>query len=210
MSRLVNDLLLLARADNGELKLNLEELDLDIIVGEAYREARILAKDRPLNIVMAEFEPVRIVGDSDRLKQLLSNLVGNAIKFTPDGGQITISLQKTEHDAVIRVKDTGIGISPEHVQRIFDRFYQADASRVKTTTDGEGAGLGLSIARWIVEAHGGRIQVKSTLGAGTTFIVTLPHVEEPERALSQAVTRPRLSIIRRGTTPDKEKEKLKP
>lgn len=209
MSRLVNDLLLLARADNGELKLNLGELDLDIIVGEAYREARILAKDRDLTIAVVDFEPVRIQGDADRLKQLLSNLLSNAIKFTPDGGQVTINLSKTDQCAVIKVQDTGMGISPEHIQRIFDRFYQADASRVRS--DGsEGAGLGLSIAHWIAEAHGGKIQVESKLGAGTTFIVTLPHVEEPEQVLSQAVTRPRLSIIRRGAPPEKEKEKLKP
>lgn len=207
MSRLVNDLLLLARADNGELKLNLEELDLDILVGEAYREARILAKDRDLKIAVVDFEPARIKGDGDRLKQLLSNLLSNAIKFTPDGGQITISLHKTEHDAVIRVQDTGIGIAPEHLQRIFDRFYQADASRVRL--GGEGAGLGLSIAQWIVEAHGGRIQVDSKVGEGTTFTLTIPHIEEPERVLSQAVTRPRLSIIRRGTQPPSEKEKLR-
>lgn len=209
MSRLVNDLLLLARADNGELKLNPEELDLDILVGEAYREARILAKDRDLTIEMADFEPVRINGDADRLKQTLSNLISNAIKFTPDGGRITISLTKTDTAAVIRVKDTGAGIAPEHLQRIFDRFYQADASRVKT--GGEGAGLGLSIAHWIVEAHSGSIQVESTVGAGTTFIVTLPHAEEPERTLNQAVTRPRLSIIRRSSPPpDKDREKAKP
>jgi signal transduction histidine kinase len=205
MSRLVNDLLLLARADNGELKLNLAELDLDILIDEAYREARILAKDRDLKIAVTDFEPVRILGDADRLKQLLSNLLSNAIKFTPDGGQITVQLRKTEHDAVIRVQDTGIGIAPEHLQRIFDRFYQADASRVRL--GGEGAGLGLSIARWIVEAHGGKIAVESRVGEGTTFTLTLPHIEEPERVLSQAVTRPRLSIIRR---PPSEKEKLKP
>ncbi len=203
MARLVNDLLLLARADNGELKLNVEEVDLDIIVGEAYREARILAKDRDLKVTVVDFEPVRIKGDADRLKQLLSNLLGNAIKFTPDGGQITIHLRKTEHDAIIQVIDTGVGIGQEHLQRIFDRFYQADASRVKMVT-GEGAGLGLSIAQWIARAHGGGIEVESVLGKGTTFTVTIPHVEEPERVLSQAVTRPRLSIIRRGAAPEKE------
>jgi signal transduction histidine kinase len=218
MSRLVNDLLLLARADNGELKLNLEDIDLDIVVGEAYREARILAKDRDLKVTVVDFEPVRIKGDADRLKQLLSNLLGNAIKFTPDGGQIIINLRKTEHDAIIQIQDTGIGISPEHLQRIFDRFYQADASRVRMDT-AEGAGLGLSIAQWIAQAHGGSIQVDSTLGEGTTFTVTLPHIEEPERVLSEAITRPRLSIIRRNAPadkiekpdkPEKEKEKVKP
>jgi two-component system OmpR family sensor kinase len=205
MSRLVNDLLLLARADNGELKLNLEDLDLDIVVGEAYREARILAKDRDLKVTVVDFEPVRIRGDADRLKQLLSNLLINAIKFTPDGGQIIINLRKTEHDAILQVQDTGIGISPEDLQRIFDRFYQADASRVRLDT-AEGAGLGLSIAQWIAQAHGGKIQVDSTVGEGTTFTVTIPHIEEPERVLSEAITRPRISIIRRNTPPEKEKE----
>jgi signal transduction histidine kinase len=205
MSRLVNDLLLLARADNGELKLNVEELDLDIVVGEAYREARILAKDRDLKVTVVDFEPVRIRGDADRLKQLLSNLLINAIKFTPDGGQIIINLRKTEHDAILQVQDTGIGISPEDLQRIFDRFYQADASRVRLD-NAEGAGLGLSIAQWIAQAHGGKIQVDSTVGEGTTFTVTIPHIEEPERVLSEAITRPRISIIRRNTPPEKEKE----
>ncbi len=202
MARLVNDLLLLARADNGELKLNLQELDLDILIDEAYREARILAKDRDLKVVVGEFEAVRIMGDPDRLKQLLFNLINNAIKFTPDGGQITLNLSKTEHEAIIKVADSGIGIAPEHLQRIFDRFYQADASRVRL---GEGAGLGLSIAQWIVEAHHGKIQVESKLGEGTTFTVSIPHIEEPERVLSAAVTRPRLNIIRRGTSPEKIK-----
>lgn len=202
MSRLVNDLLLLARADNGELKLNVTELDLDIIVGETYREARILTQDRDLKVTVVDFEPVRINGDADRLKQLLSNLVGNAIKFTPDGGQITLSLRKTERDAVLQVQDTGLGIEPGHLQRIFDRFYQADASRVRLA-GGEGAGLGLSIAQWIAEAHGGKIRVESAVGEGTTFTVSIPHVEEPDKVLSEAVTRPRLSIIRRSPPVEK-------
>ena len=115
------------------------------------------------------------------------------------------------------MQDTGIGISPEDLQRIFDRFYQADASRVRLD-NAEGAGLGLSIAQWIAQAHGGKIQVDSTVGEGTTFTVTMPHIEEPERVLSEAVTRPRLSIIRRTpaqepekeAAKDKEKEKVKP
>ncbi len=202
MSRMVNDLLLLARADNGELKLNITPLDLDGIVGEAYREARVLAKDRDLKVTMTDFEPVRINGDADRIKQLLLNLIGNALKFTPDGGEISLSLRKTEHDAVLQVKDTGIGIEPEHLQRIFDRFYQADASRFRI---GEGAGLGLSIAQWIAEAHGGKIRVDSVVGEGTTFTVTIPHIEEPPKTLNSAVTRSRLPIIRRSS-PESEKD----
>lgn len=207
MSRLVNDLLLLARADNGELKLNLEEIDLDIVVSEAYREGKILAKDRALKVTVADFEAVRINGDADRLKQVLLNLISNAIKFTPDGGQITINLRKSEHDAIIQIQDTGMGIAPEDMKRIFDRFYQADTSRARTPASGEGAGLGLSIAWWIAHAHGGNIDVQSKVGEGTLFTLTLPHIEEPERVMSEAVTRPRLSIIRRGTPPP---EKIKP
>jgi signal transduction histidine kinase len=203
MSRLVNDLLLLARADNGELKLNLDELDLDIIVGEAYREARILAKDRDLKVTVVDFEPVRIKGDGDRLKQLLFNLIGNAIKFTPDGGQIMLNLRKTERNAIIQIQDTGMGIAPDDMKRIFDRFYQAEPSRARTVSSGEGAGLGLSIAWWIAEAHGGKIDVDSRVGEGTTFTITLPHVEEPERILHEAVTRPRIAIIRRNTPTEK-------
>ena len=200
MSRMVNDLLLLARADNGELKLTCQPLELDELFGEAYREARVLAKDRDLKVTMVDFEPVRINGDADRLKQLLSNLVGNAIKFTPDGGEIRMSLHKTDHNAVMQVQDTGIGIAPEDMQRIFDRFYQADSSRVRQ--GGEGAGLGLSIAQWIAQAHGGKITAESAVGTGTTFIVTIPHLEEPEEA---AITRPRLNIIRRSPPPEKIK-----
>ncbi len=208
MARLVNDLLLLARADNGELKLNLQELDLDLIIEEAYREAKILAKDRDLKINVSDFEPVRIKGDPDRLKQVLFNLINNAIKFTPDGGQIMFSLRKTETDAVIQVKDTGIGIGEDDLKRIFDRFYQADASRTRMTST-EGAGLGLSIAQWIVQAHGGKIQVESEVGEGTTFTVTLPHIEEPERIMNQAVTRSRLPTLMRRNVPP-EKEEIKP
>ncbi|MBN8639135.1 MAG: HAMP domain-containing histidine kinase [Anaerolineae bacterium] len=205
MSRLVSDLLLLAKADYGGLTLNAEPVDLDVIVGETLREARALASNRDLKITVLNFEPVRVSGDPDRLKQLLLNLTSNAIKFTPDGGQIILNLSRTETDAVLEVADNGIGIAAEDLKRIFDRFYQAEPSRVRK---GEGAGLGLSIARWIVDAHGGKITVTSEVGVGTTFTVTLPHIEEhvasPEHA---AVTRPGLRLLRRTNPPP---QKIKP
>jgi signal transduction histidine kinase len=198
MSRLVSDLLLLAKADYGGLALNLQPLDLDVIIGEVFREARGLVQDRDLKVAVLDFEPVRVSGDPDRLKQLLLNLVSNAIKFTPEGGQVVINLRKTERDAVIEVQDTGVGIAPEDVKRVFDRFYQAEPSRVRKS--GDGSGLGLSIARWIVEAHGGKITVESQLGVGTTFRVKIPHIEEPAQMITHAaVTRPRLSLLRRPT-----------
>ncbi len=208
MSRMVSDLLLLARADYGGLALNPEPLDLDVIVSEVFREARVLAKDRDLKITVLDYEPVRVNGDADRLKQLLFNLVSNALKFTSDGGQITLNLRKTETDAVIEVQDTGIGIAPEDLSRVFDRFYQTEPSRVRK---GEGAGLGLSIARWIAEAHHGRISVESQLGEGTTFTVTIPHIEEPQPAQAHtAVTRTRLSLRRRPSQPPAPPQKTKP
>jgi two-component system OmpR family sensor kinase len=205
MSRLVSDLLLLAKADYGGLTLNMQSLDLDVVVGETFREARILAKDRDLKITVLDFEPVRVNGDADRLKQLLLNLLSNAIKFTPDGGQIILNLRKTDADAVMEVADNGIGIAPDDLKRIFDRFYQAEPSRVRK---GEGSGLGLSIARWIVEAHGGKIAVTSEIGVGTTFTVTLPHIEAHAASVDHAaVTRPGLRLLRRPAPPP---QKAKP
>lgn len=173
MSRMVSDLLLLARADYGGLTLELEPLDLDTVVIEAHQQAKILAKDRDLVINIDHFEPVRIEGHADRMKQLLLNLLGNAIKFTPDGGRITLSLRQSGGKAILRVKDTGIGIGAEDIKHIFDRFYQVDKSRFRT---GDSSGLGLAIVKWIVEAHHGTIGVESELGKGSTFIVEIPAV----------------------------------
>jgi len=196
MSRLVNDLLFLARADYGELRIQLEPVDLDTVVSEVYRDARILSKDRDLKLRIIDFEPVRVNGSSDRIKQLLLNLVSNAIKFTPDGGTITLNLRLEDDDAVLEVADTGIGISAEDRARIFDRFFQADSSRARHHA--EGVGLGLSIARWIVDAHHGTISVDSTPGSGTTFTVRIPALVERHAVSSAAITRPRLAMIRRA------------
>lgn len=172
MSRMVNDLLLLARADYGGLTLEMEPVDLDALLIEVHKQARLLSKDRSLSVIVDEIAPVRVNGNPDRLKQLVLNLVHNAIKFTPDGGTVGLALRQRGTEAVIVVRDTGIGISPEDQARIFDRFYQADTSRKHA--DGDGSGLGLSIARWIAEAHGGAITVESALGRGSVFTIALP------------------------------------
>lgn len=198
MARLVTDLLLLARADYGGIKMEMEALDVDTVVSEVYREARVLAKDQNIRVQIIDFEPVRVTGNADRIKQLLLNLVSNALKFTPENGTITLNLRLEDYDCVLEVKDSGIGISPEHQQRIFDRFYQADESRARET--GEGAGLGLSIAKWIVDMHHGTISLESELGKGATFIIKIPALVERPAVSSVAVTRPRLGIIRRPVT----------
>jgi signal transduction histidine kinase len=118
-----------------------------------------------------------MMGNSDRLKQLLLNLVSNAIKFTPDGGKISLGLRQESNMARLTVSDTGVGIAPDDLARIFDRFYQADPARSRPSESG--AGLGLAIAKWIAEAHGGSIEVQSEVGKGTTFIVRL-RVFEPK------------------------------
>lgn len=207
MNRMVNDLLLLAKADYGGLTLNTRLVELDELVSEVYRSARGLTKERNLKLTIHDYEPIQIEGDPDRLAQLLLNLVSNAIKFTPDGGEVCINLRHTLTEAVLEVKDTGIGIGEEDMKRVFDRFFQADTSRVRGDGlgRGEGVGLGLSISKWIVEAHHGRITVESAVGVGTTFTVYLPLLETVSDHQASDVTRPRLGLIRRersnGNTP---------
>lgn len=178
MSRMVDDLLLLARADYGALSLDMSEVDLDTVVTDVFKEARVLAKDKNLVIKLPELEPLRIQGNSDRLKQLLLNLVSNAIKFTPDGGQISLSLRREDEDALLAVADTGIGIQPDDLEHIFDRFYRADTSRTRVHHT-DGSGLGLAIAQWIAEAHNGTIAAHSIPATQTTFTVRLP-LHKPE------------------------------
>lgn len=193
MSRMVGDLLLLARADAGGMAIELDVVDVDTVVAEVYKQAQVLAKDRQLEINLGPFEPVRVRGSSDRLQQLLLNLVSNALKFTADGGKITLCLMRNETHAILQVRDTGVGIAAEHLPRIFDRFYQAEPSRTRENPN-EGAGLGLSIARWIADAHHGKIEVESKEGQGTVFTVLLPL----ENAAAEGIrhpTRPSLSAL---------------
>lgn len=178
MSRMVNDLLVLARADAGALTLEMAPLDLDTVVADVFRQARVLIQDRDLTLKLERLEPARINGCADRLRQLLLNLVTNAIQFTPDGGQIHLGLRREGDEAVLTVVDTGIGIRPEDLPHIFDRFYQAERSRARSDGQG-GAGLGLAIVRWIAQAHGGIVEVQSAPGRGTTFTVRLPALAEP-------------------------------
>lgn len=173
LSRLVADLLALARADAGApLKHRL--LDLDEVVLDAYREARQLSQGQTLTL--DSFEPIQVTGDEDRLKQLLLILLDNAIKYTPTDGQVTLGLQRQEIGNKITVRDTGVGISPEDLPHVFERFYRADPARGR---DPGGTGLGLPIARWIVEQHGGKIALESQPGQGTIAIVYLPHPGGP-------------------------------
>lgn len=169
MSRLLGDLLLLARADTGGLPLRHEPVELDNILFEVYRQ--ISRIEKTVVVELTAVDQVMILGDEDRLKQLLLNLVDNGIKYTQPGGTVRLNLSKESSWAHLTVSDTGIGIPAEDLPHIFDRFYRVDKARSRAQG---GSGLGLAIAKWIVQAHGGTIQVDSAVGQGTTFRITLP------------------------------------
>jgi heavy metal sensor kinase len=168
MGRLVDDLLALARADAGQAP-QIARFPLDELFLEVYHQQRPLAGR--VRLTLGEFEPVEVDGDQDRLKQLLLNLIDNALRYTPAGGTVTLDLLRKEQEAVIRVRDSGPGIPVEHLPHIFERFYRADPARSRASG---GTGLGLAIAREIAEAHGGSIEVESSEGTGSTFTVSLP------------------------------------
>lgn len=171
LTRLVGGLLLFAQAESGKLALAMKPVELDSLLTEVFQEMRVLAGDK-VKIKMTEIDQILVAGDRDRLKQVLLNLVANAIQYTPQGGEVFLSLAKVGEQARVIVRDTGPGIPPEDLPHIFDRFYRAEKSRTRSKTTG--FGLGLSIANWIVEHHGGQIKVESKEGKGTTFAIWLP------------------------------------
>ena len=194
MSRLVGDLLLLAQADSGRLPLTEGPVELGTLVLDVFRQAKVLAKE--LDLRLGTIDAVYVKGDADRLKQLVLNIVTNAIKYTPAGGQVVITVSQNGSQALIKVKDTGIGIPKEDLEHIFDRFYRVDKARSRQMG---GTGLGLSIARWIVDVHHGRIWAESEVGKGSTFTVQLPCLEMEGTPDSMRTTRSRLpTILRRG------------
>jgi two-component system OmpR family sensor kinase len=168
LTRLVADLLALARADAG-VALQQRPGDLDAVVLDAFRSARQLAQDQQL--ALDTLEPVQVIGDADRLKQLLLILLDNALKYTPSGGRVTMGLRQCVGGSEITVQDSGVGIAAADLPRVFERFYRADPARSR---DAGGTGLGLPIARWIVEQHRGAIHIDSVPGQGTTVTVSLP------------------------------------
>jgi len=184
LTRLVGGLLLLAQADSGKLALNLKPLQLDALLFEVFQEMSVLARGK-VGFKMNEIDQAQISGDSDRLKQVLLNLLGNAIQYTPPGGSVFLSLGKVGQQARIIIRDTGPGIPAADLPHIFERFFRAEKSRTRSTISG--FGLGLSISNWIVERHGGRIEVESKEGKGTTFAIWLPLLAEDT---SKEITKP--------------------
>jgi len=179
MTEMVENLLTLARADEGRAPLSVEPCDLRELVNEAVETAGMLAESEAIQVttrIPDHSVPLNV--DRNRIRQLLLNLVTNAVKYTPAGGSIGVELDDRGQDVMLQVKDTGIGIAPGDLPSIFDRFWRGDPSRSRVGAQ-PGTGLGLAITKWIAEAHGGTIAVQSRPGRGTTFTVVLPRFAEP-------------------------------
>lgn len=173
MADLVDSLLTLARADEGRFDLHREPIDLDEIARDVFETGVILGEDAGLHVSMSSPGPVRVRGDRTRLRQLFLNLITNAIKYTPRGGSVDLSLTVVDHHAHFAVKDTGIGIAAIDLEHVFERFWRADRARSRLSERG-GNGLGLAISQWIAQAHGGQLVVQSRLHRGSIFTAIIP------------------------------------
>ena len=173
MAQIVDDLLVLSQFDHGEQTLQVKPLDFSDLVIEVCEQQRKQAKSKGVTLELTETVPVNIEGDSSRLRQMVRNVLDNAIKYTPAGGRVTVELDHSNgKEFRLSVSDTGIGIPVAALPHIFDRFYRVNQAR----TRGEGgSGLGLSIVKQIIEAHGGRVSVESDIGMGTVMTLTIPN-----------------------------------
>ena len=169
MTRLVRGLLMLARSDADAMPISRETVAVHLLVESVAQQIEPLARAKGIDVGVDEGEPVSVLGDQDLLLQLLLNLADNAVKYT-DAGSITIGWRAADRGVELFVRDTGLGIPAEHIERIFERFHRIDVARSR---ERGGAGLGLAICKWIAEAHGGRMNVASS-ASGSTFSVTLP------------------------------------
>jgi two-component system OmpR family sensor kinase len=187
MGRMVSDLLLLAQADSGMLQVHMEPVEMDTLLLEVYRQTRRIAEQTrgpgALDIRLGTEDQAMVMGDQERLRQVLLNLAENAVKYTLDGGTVTLSLENRENWVTVSVSDTGIGIKPEQQQAIFERFFRTDKARSRELG---GSGLGLSIVQSIAQAHGGKITVSSVPNEGSTFVLWLPDFEHTKQVLAQA------------------------
>jgi heavy metal sensor kinase len=172
LSNVVETLLELSRADTGQVRLSIEEDDLSKLLNDIVEDSIILAESKNIKVHSDIEQNLIIDFDSARIHQAVLNVVDNAIKYSPNGGKISIELKKGKILSEIIVTDNGIGMEEEELNHIFDRFYRIDKAR---SSDVQGFGLGLSIVHWIVEAHRGKIDIKSKINEGTVFTIILPN-----------------------------------
>jgi signal transduction histidine kinase len=175
LTRIVDQLTLLAKADAGLVPLAFDPVHLHELVRDIFADAQILAEATGLQVALTACETVTVAGDAHRLRQLLLNLADNAVKYTPPGGSVTLALREAGTVAEFRIDNTGPGIPAEALPRVYDRFYRGDQAH---SSEAEGCGLGLSIAEWIVSAHHGTIAVESMPATLTTVTVRLPLASE--------------------------------
>ena len=174
LTHIVEDLFTLTRADAGQYPLQPRDFYLDELVSECVHSARTLALARKICLNFEEASESPIHADESLLRRMILNLLDNAIKYTPEGGRVTVTCRRTGKEYALSITDTGGGIPAELQPRIFERFFRADKARSRTENDGGGAGLGLSISRWIAEAHDGRLELVRSDSAGSTFTAYLP------------------------------------
>jgi heavy metal sensor kinase len=173
MSRIVDDLLTLAKADAGQIKILKEPVELSHLLQDIHEDAVALSSDKPLTVELRQNDEVTVIGDESRLRQLFRVLLSNAVQYTDPGGSVSISSRRAGREVHVDIEDSGIGIPQEALGKIFHRFYRVDEARTRVKG---GSGLGLSIAQWIASAHSGSISVRSTPRKGSCFTVTLPVV----------------------------------
>jgi two-component system phosphate regulon sensor histidine kinase PhoR len=185
MSRLIEDLLMLSRLESQESALLEEDVDMPLLLGEVADEARALSNGR--HTIHLDCDPAHVRGSRDELRSAVGNLVSNAIRYTPAGGAIRLSWKVGDDGATVAVQDTGIGVAPEHIPRLTERFYRVDKSRSRETG---GTGLGLAIVKHVLLRHDGRLDIESTPGVGSTFSAWLPRARvigaAVERSVAQA------------------------
>jgi signal transduction histidine kinase len=181
MNRLVLDLLTLARLEAGTADLQKSGVDLNELLKNVVDKFALQVRQNQVSLMWKEQGLPTIIGDGDRLVQVFTNIIDNALKFTPAGGRITLSAIQKLSQVIISIADTGPGIAPQDQKRIFERFYQVDKSRQGGAR--RGVGLGLPIARQIILAHGGDIWVESQPGQGSTFMVRLPVARSDDTTL---------------------------
>jgi signal transduction histidine kinase len=222
MTALVNDLLLLARADasassmpgsdaarlDDQLRGRREPVELDQMALDIFRHARAqlqARRERGIQLALENLEPEVVMGDPGQIRQVLLILLDNAIKYTPSGGKVRISVSRQGTRAAVSISDTGIGIEPEVRPHIFERFFRGDQARER---DQHGSGLGLAIAKWIVDAHQGEISVRSQPGKGSTFTMLLPaskrigeQTSTKQPALPARAPRPSRSVVADAISP---------
>jgi heavy metal sensor kinase len=176
LTRMINQLLTLARAEAGEIALERRPVDLCQLVTSLAEQMVPVAESRHIKLMTeCQQETVFIAGDASWLERVVLNLLDNAMKFTVPGGSISVSVGQSGSSGIVEFRDTGIGISSEALPHIFERFYQADPAR--SSTSSAGVGLGLSLVKWIIDQHSGRIDVTSKPGAGSTFRIALPLIK---------------------------------